>query len=81
MIYAGIDIAKDEHVVGATDERGHDAAKPMRFANPTAGFDRRAAYLDGLAGSKSDMIVGMEATGPAGCRCSATCRTGATPSS
>lgn len=63
MIYAGIDIAKDEHVIGATDERGHDAAKPMRFENSTAGFDKCAAYLDGLAGSKSDLLVGMEATG------------------
>lgn len=63
MIYAGIDIAKNEHVIGATDERGKDAAKPMSFANSTAGFDRCAAYLDGLSESKSDLLVGMEATG------------------
>ena len=63
MIYAGIDIAKNEHVIGATDERGKDAAKPMAFANSTAGFDRCAAYLEGLAESKSDLLVGMEATG------------------
>lgn len=63
MIYAGIDIAKNEHVIGATDERGKDAARPMAFANSTAGFDRCAAYLDGLAESKSDLLVGMEATG------------------
>lgn len=63
MIYAGIDIAKNEHVIGATDERGKDAAKPMSFANSTAGFDKCAAYLDGLAESKADLLVGMEATG------------------
>lgn len=63
MIYAGIDIAKNDHVIGAVDERGKDAAKPMKFANSTAGFDRCAAYLDGLSESKSDLIVGMEATG------------------
>ncbi len=63
MIYAGIDIAKNEHVIGATDERGKDAAKPMSFANSTVGFDRCAAYLDGLAESKADLLVGMEATG------------------
>ena len=63
MIYAGIDIAKNSHVIGATDERGKDAAKPMQFANSTAGFDRCAAYLDGLAESKADLLVGMEATG------------------
>ncbi len=33
MIYAGIDIAKSSHVIGAVDERGKDAAKPMQFAN------------------------------------------------
>ena len=63
MIYAGIDIAKNEHVIGATDERGKDAAKPTAFANSTAGFDKCAAYLDGLAESKADLLVGMEATG------------------
>ena len=63
MIYAGIDIAKNEHVIGATDERGKDAAKPMAFANSTAGFDRCVAYLEGLAETKSGLTVGMEATG------------------
>lgn len=43
LIYAGVDIAKNDHVIGATDERGLDAAKPMRFANSTAGFDKCAA--------------------------------------
>lgn len=63
MIYAGIDIAKNGHVIGATDERGKDAARPMQFANSTAGFGKCAAYLDGLAESKSELLVGMEATG------------------
>ena len=63
MIYAGIDIAKNDHVVGATDERGRDASKPMKFANSAGGFDRCVAYLEGLAESKSDLLVGMEATG------------------
>lgn len=63
MIYAGIDIAKNKHVIGATDERGKDAAKPMPFANSTEGFDRCIAYLDGLADSKAGLMVGMEATG------------------
>ena len=63
MIYAGIDIAKNAHVVGATDEHGRDASKPMKFANSAGGFDRCIAYLEGLAESKSDLLVGMEATG------------------
>lgn len=63
MIYAGIDIAKSEHVIGAVDERGKDAAKPMSFANSAGGFERCIAYLEGLAESKADLLVGMEATG------------------
>lgn len=63
MIYAGIDIAKCLHVIGATDDRGKEAAKPMQFANSAAGFDRCVAYLEGLSESKSDLLVGMEATG------------------
>ena len=63
MIYAGIDIAKSSHVIGATDERGRVAAKPMQFENSAPGFDRCVAYLAGLAESKSELAVGMEATG------------------
>ena len=35
----------------------------MRFAILAGGFDRCVAYLEGLAESKSDLMVGMEATG------------------
>lgn len=63
MIYAGIDIAKRDHVIGAVDERGKEIAGPMKFANSAAGFDRCAAYLEGLSESKSEIQVGMEATG------------------
>ena len=63
MIYAGIDIAKNNHVIGATDKRGKIVCKPMQFTNSTSGFDRCVTYLDGLGASKSDLTVGMEATG------------------
>ncbi len=63
MIYAGIDIAKSSHVIGTVDERGKDAAKPMQFANSTEGFDKCAAYLEGLCDDKDEILVGMEATG------------------
>lgn len=63
MIYAGIDIAKRDHVIGAVDERGKEIAGPMKFANSAVGFDRCAAYLEGLSESKSEVQVGMEATG------------------
>lgn len=50
MLYAGIDIAKCDHVVGAVDERGRALSKPMPFKNLSSGFERCAAYLAGIAG-------------------------------
>ena len=45
MIYAGIDIARSSHVIGAVDERGKDAAKPMQFANSAEGFGKACNSL------------------------------------
>lgn len=63
MLFAGIDIAKYDHVIGAIDERGRSLSKPMTFKNSASGFERCAAYLEGLAADKSEVFVGMEATG------------------
>ena len=63
MIYAGIDIAKYDHVVGAVDGRGRALSKPMPFKNSSSGFERCAAYLAGIADDKSQVVVGMEAAG------------------
>ncbi|MEG0792162.1 MAG: IS110 family transposase, partial [Gordonibacter sp.] len=63
MLFAGIDIAKYDHVIGAIDERGHSLSKPMTFKNSTSGFEKCAAYLDGLADDGAEIMVGMEATG------------------
>lgn len=63
MIYAGVDIAKTDHVIGAVDERGAEMRPPMPFKNTEAGLERAVAWLEGLAGSPSDVVVGMEATG------------------
>ncbi len=63
MLYAGIDIAKHDHVIGATDDQGRNVCKPMQFNNSTSGFDRCVAYLEGLDDSKSQLVIGMEATG------------------
>lgn len=63
MLYAGIDIAKRDHVIGVTDDRGRALSKPMAFKNSAAGFERCAAFLAGLADDASDVLVGMEATG------------------
>ena len=63
MIYAGVDIAKMDHVIGAVDETGAEAAKPMRFKNSEAGFERCIAWLESVAESEDGVFVGMEATG------------------
>ena len=63
MIYAGVDIAKMDHVIGAVDETGSEAAKPMKFKNTEAGFERCIAWLESVAESEDDVFVGMEATG------------------
>lgn len=63
MIYAGVDIAKMDHVIGAVDETGAEVAKPMGFKNTGAGFERCVAWLESVAESEEDVFVGMEATG------------------
>ena len=63
MIYAGVDIAKVDHVIGAVDETGAEAARPMKFKNSEAGFERCIAWLESVAESGDDVFVGMEATG------------------
>ena len=63
MIYAGVDIAKMDHVIGAVDETGAEAARPMAFKNTEAGFERCVAWLESVAESEEDVFVGMEATG------------------
>lgn len=63
MIYAGVDIAKMDHVIGAVDESGIEIARPMRFKNSDAGFERCIAWLESVAESEDDIFIGMEATG------------------
>ena len=63
MIYAGVDVAKADHVIGAVDERGSELCKPMGFKNGAAGFERCGAWLEGVAEEPGDVLVGMEATG------------------
>lgn len=63
MIYAGVDIAKMDHVIGAVDETGAEVAQPMAFKNNETGFERCIAWLDSIAETEDDVFVGMEATG------------------
>lgn len=63
MIYAGVDIAKMDHVIDAVDDSGEKVAKPMGFKNTEAGFERCVAWLEGVAEDPDDVLVGMESTG------------------
>lgn len=63
MIYAGVDIAKTDHVIGAVDGTGAEVARPMGFKNDEAGFERCVAWLESVAESPEGVFVGMEATG------------------
>ena len=63
MIYAGVDIAKADHVVAAVDERGEELGKAMGFKNSSAGFERAISWLEGVAEEPKGVVVGMEATG------------------
>ena len=63
MIYAGVDIAKADHVIAAVDERGEELGKAMGFKNSSAGFERAIGWLEGVAEEPKGVVVGMEATG------------------
>jgi transposase len=63
MIYAGVDIAKVDHVIAAVDERGEGLGKAMGLKNSSAGFERAIGWLEGVAEEPKDVVVGMEATG------------------
>lgn len=63
MYHAGVDIAKRAHVIGAVDERGRAACRPMPSGNDGGGFEKCVEWLEGLAEGPEDVLVGMEATG------------------
>lgn len=63
MIYAGVDVAKADHAIGAVDGRGEEQGKRMPFKNSAAGFERCEAWLGGVAEAPGGVLVGMEATG------------------
>lgn len=63
MIYAGVDIAKNDHVVGAIDDSGDSVCRPLRFENNESGFEKCVAWLEGVAERPEDVTVAMEATG------------------
>ncbi len=63
MIFIGIDIAKTDHVACAVDETGEKLTRPLPFKNTEEGFEKLAAWLEGVAEDPADAFVAMEATG------------------
>lgn len=63
MIYAGVDIAKYDHVISAVAETGETLTRSLSFKNSTEGFKRCLTYLRGLSDENDEVLVGLEATG------------------
>ena len=63
MLYAGVDIAKTDHVIAAISDSGEAVGKALSFKNTEDGFDRAVAWLEGIAESPEDVVIAMEATG------------------
>jgi transposase len=64
----GIDVAKITHVARATDYRGVELSKTLRFNNNIKGFRELLKFIHTLsiAHNKHDVIIGVEPTGPYG---------------
>lgn len=63
MHYIGIDIAKENHVVGILDDNGKVCGSHRTFSNDAEGFRKLIDRLSELGVSAEDSIVAMEATG------------------
>jgi transposase len=63
MLYLGIDIAKNNHVASLIDTNGKPVFKAFSFANTTEGGESLLIKLNLYTHTKSDIEVGMEATG------------------
>lgn len=63
MIYAGVDIAKSNHVIDAIDDSGKELTSPLSFKNDENGFERCIAWLEEIAECEQDVVIAMEATG------------------
>jgi len=64
MYYVGIDIAKRSHVAVIMNEDNSLRVKPFSFNNDKLGFKKLLTHLQTLCCDLSDIVIGMEATGP-----------------
>ena len=63
MFYCGIDIAKRNHEASVIDAEGKPLLDSIAITNTQAGCDKLFAMFERLAIAKSDVVIGMEATG------------------
>ena len=63
MFYLGIDIAKHNHEASIIDFNGKLLDKSISFSNSQAGCDKLIALLEKFEVNKTNLIIGMEATG------------------
>lgn len=63
VIYAGVDIAKNNHVIGAIDDSGDSICRSLQFKNSEDGFEKCISWLEGIAENPESVTVAMEATG------------------
>ena len=63
MFYAGIDIAKHKHEASVIDADGKALLDSISFSNTKEGCEKLLALFERLGVSKSDVLIGMEATG------------------
>jgi transposase len=63
MYYCGIDIAKRRHETAVIDADGHLLSKSFSFENSSGGAAKLTGFLSSRSIGKSDILIGMEATG------------------
>lgn len=63
MIYVGIDVAKDKHDCCILDDKGKKLNPIFTFSNDRAGFNELFSKIELAATDKTEIKVGLEATG------------------
>ena len=63
MFYVGIDIAKNKHEASLIDVSGKALVDSISFSNSKEGCEKLLALMERFQVDKSDVVIGMEATG------------------
>ena len=63
MIYVGIDVAKDKHDCSILDDEGRKLYPVFTISNDKVGFDELFSRIEEVTSDKTEIKVGLEATG------------------